>query len=181
MLRRPSVASVLIIAALAPITGCGGDGDSVEEEPAVFIAFEREFQDYHRWTSYAMTDGADQGLAHLAGMRTVYVNRLPHKGAATFPVGTIVVKELGASAVAERSVFAMVKRGGGFNTEGALGWEWFELHNQSDGTVTILWRGVGPPDGEKYGGDPAAGGCNECHGTALMNDFVRSVPLQLGR
>ncbi len=42
----------------------------------------------------------------------------------------------------------MVKRGGGFNAEGAVGWEWFELTERDDESVAIKWRGVSAPSGE---------------------------------
>jgi hypothetical protein len=73
--------------------------------------------------------------------------------------------------------FAMVKRGGDFNSEGARGWEWFELEDVEDGGVLIVWRGVGPPADEGYGGDPLTG-CNECH-TPGNNDCVLAPALDL--
>ena len=94
------------------------------------------------------------------------------------PVGTIIVKEATGGTMAHE-LFAMVKRGGGFNS-GAPGWEWFELENLDDGKdgVKIVWRGFGPPVGEEYGGD-AEGGCNKCHGACSGNDSVCSSALQL--
>ena len=88
-------------------------------------------------------------------------------GSPEFPVGTAIV-EVRASGI----IFAAVKRGADFNATGAKNWEWFELLETPD--VVIKWRGVGPPAGEMYGGDPN-GGCNACHtrcgGT---NDYVCS-------
>ena len=75
-------------------------------------------------------------------------------------------------------IFGRVKRGGGYNVGGANGWEWFELKNLDEQQSTIIWRGVGPPVGEMYAGDPN-GGCNGCHGVASSNDFVLSEPLTL--
>ena len=47
-------------------------------------------------------------------------------------------------------IFAAVKHGGGFNSTGAKNWEWFELAepNGVGGSVTITWRGLGPPPGD---------------------------------
>ena len=72
----------------------------------------------------------------------------------------------------------MVKRGGGYNAQGARGWEWFELAARPDDSLAIVWRGINAPQGEDYGGDPQ-GGCNDCHARAGRNDFVRSPGLRL--
>jgi hypothetical protein len=107
----------------------------------------------------------------------VYLNQAPPHGSTEFPVGTIIVKDLGPGPGTAATTFAMVKRGGGFNEQGATNWEWFELQNNADASVTILWRGAEPPAGQAYSGEPTA--CNTCHGTAKSNDFVQSQPLQL--
>lgn len=182
--KRAANALPAALALFAAFTACGGDagegGESAAPGTALFVAFERDFQGYRSWTSFPVADAPAQGLAHAAGPRTVYVNKRPAAAAPAFPVGTIVVKELGSGAAPDRQVFAMVKRGGGYNPTGAHDWEWFELHDRSDGGVTILWRGAGPPEGETYGGNPAAGGCNECHGAAATtNDYVLSAALRL--
>lgn len=169
------VAALVAIAAAA----CGGDGSNTAE-PDLFIPFERDFQGFRKWRSFSLSAQPGLGMAHLAGPRTDYINRIPPKGSATFPIGTIVVKELEIGDLPQRQLFAMVKRGGGFNQTGARDWEWFELQNRSDGSVGIVWHGKGPPDGETYGGDPA-NGCNECHAMAAKNDYVRSMPLDLTR
>jgi hypothetical protein len=72
----------------------------------------------------------------------------------------------------------MAKRGAEFN-RAAPGWEWFELENLEcpDDRVKVIWRGVGPPLGENYGGDPNAG-CNTCH-TDCGNDGVCAKALSL--
>ena len=83
-------------------------------------------------------------------------------------------------------IHAMAKRGADYNTEGAFGWEWFELVLADDGTPVILWRGAEPPVGEQYGQLPGmstdtattvTGDCNTCHGAAASNDYVHSIPL----
>ena len=142
-----------------------------------FIAFESSFQGFRQWEAFPL-EGTEQAPAHLAGPRVVYLNRRPHfsDGGSAWPVGTIIVKEFTAGAVVDRQVFAMVKRGGSTNLSGAVGWEWWELQNLDEQTVRKIWRGVGPPSGEQYGGDPT-GGCNGCHSGSASNDFVHSLKL----
>lgn len=183
----------LALALLLP--ACGGEGDPTcggrnddgagavaPTDATTFVAFAAHFQGYQRWSSMPGVPNPDFGTAitgtvHDLGPMTVYVNRPPKAGATSFPVGTIVVKEATTGPLGERTVFAMVKRGGAFNDSGATGWEWFELKNGCDG-VQILWRGVGPPAGEKYGGDATAG-CNACHAAGKTNDFVLTKGLRL--
>lgn len=144
-----------------------------------FTAFSQNFSGFHAWTSMpaVSTHAGDTGL-HGDGAMTVYINRLPPHGAGEFPVGTIIVKESNGGDVRDRQVFAMVKRGASFNASGAKGWEWFELQGQCGKDEPVIsWRGVGPPAGEKYGGDTR--GCNPCHANQAENDFVRTDGLTL--
>jgi hypothetical protein len=67
-----------------------------------------------------------------------------------------------------------VKRGGDFNAAGAKNWEYFELQ---ENPVKYIWRGLGPPLGDTYGGDP--NGCNNCHEQCAANDYICSPKLQL--
>jgi hypothetical protein len=81
----------------------------------------------------------------------------------------------------------MAKRGGDYNAEGALGWEWFDLDLTESGGVAVDWRGPVPPEGRGYecalgeddAGSEGVGDCNTCHGAAEANDFVLSPVLQL--
>lgn len=154
-----------------------GCGPAPEPTPMgdVFIAFQTTFDGYETWHS-KQVEGHIQGITHLSGPRTVFIKELPPAGATEFPVGTVIAKEMNDGS---QQVFAMVKRGGGYNASGALNWEWFELKRVEGGTVRIVWRGVGPPAGEKYAGDPN-GACNGCH-ASQENDFVRSVLLDGGQ
>ena len=154
--------------------GCGVSPQP-SQPPDTFIAFESSFSGFRQWEPFAL-EGTAQAPAHLAGARVVYLNSRPPRGAGGWPVGTVIVKEFTQAALADRQVFAMVKRGGSYNLRGATGWEWWELKNLDEQTVQKVWRGVGPPSGEKYGGDPT-GGCNVCHSNAAANDFVQSVKL----
>jgi hypothetical protein len=159
--------AVLAAAALA-LAACGGPPD--EQGGETFLAFPTHFRDYQQWESFEIQSPVVEGAVHVSGARTVYLNQRPAAGATAFPVGTIIVKHS-----ADR-VFARVKRGGGYNA-GAPGWEWFELQPGGGGVVTISWRGVGPPTGEGYGGDP--NGCNSCHAASKTNDYVSAEALSL--
>jgi hypothetical protein len=172
---------------------CGGSGGdtTAPNTSGVFIAFGSDFANFRSWQSFDVTkDAADAGIAAAdagAALGTVhpdaklieYLNKAPPTGSTTFPVGTIIVKEGTEGPVLNRQYFAMVKRGGGFNSLGSVGWEWFELRNAADGTPGIVWRGVNPPNGEMYGGDPT-GGCNTCH-VACGNDSVCAKAVQLAQ
>lgn len=166
----------LLLAACAPSESSSGTEPPLTDDDT-FLAVASSFNNFRTWESFAIPP--DDGLTiHTSGARTAYINHVPSSGRTTFPVGTIIVKESEVGTIPDRQVFARVKRGGTYNSKSASGWEWFELRNVDESTSTILWRGVGPPVGEKYGGDPN-GGCNGCHGAAKSNDFVLSAPLQL--
>jgi hypothetical protein len=171
MIARISRWALLPISGLA-LLGCGpGGGGGAPVEGDTFLAFASSFKDFRTWESFPV-DEVDDATVHTTGPRVEYLNERPDDGSSAFPVRTIIVKEFTEGALADRKVFAMVKRGGDYNLKGAAGWEWFELQNLDDSTVDIVWRGVGPPVGEKYGGDPNAS-CNSCHKGAANNDFVR--------
>ncbi|MFN7143427.1 MAG: hypothetical protein ACK4YP_06610 [Myxococcota bacterium] len=162
----------------AIVAGCldhdpipGGAGES-------FVAMQADFDGYRTWTDHTV-EPEDTG--HPDGARTVYINTAPD-GGTTFPVGTVIVKEIVGG-----DIHAMAKRGGGFNPDGAIGWEWFELVTATDGSPVIKWRGTEAPEGEAYGqlpgsapedtGDAVTGDCNTCHGAAVGNDYVHAIPL----
>jgi len=156
------------------VAGCGAAPGPSDGERFPFIAFGADFVGFRAWPSLSMESAVADGSTHVSGARTVYVNALPPPGAAAFPPGTIIVKETQA----DGKLFARVKRGGGYNTTGAVDWEWFEIEETSGGAIVVIWHGVGPPAGEMYGGDPN-GGCNSCHKAAVSNDFVLSPALKL--
>jgi hypothetical protein len=162
----------------------------------VFIATLSDFQDFQSWHSAPATpastlpsldggDGVDAGAAtsdagsvHTLPL-TVYWNNPPPHGSQTFPVGTIIVKETSETDPTARKIFAMVKRGGDFNPNGAVNWEWSELYFNADGSVGINWAGAQPNGGstDPYAASPNI--CNECHLKAAANDDVWSSALQL--
>jgi hypothetical protein len=163
-------ALTLTVAVLVAACGPGGAVEGPDAGAGSFIAFSQDFEGFTLWTSSTIADAGPDPV-HTAGPRTVYINALPPKGAAAFPKGTIIVKKM------PFNTFAMVKRGGGYNAAGALDWEWFELV-ESNGSVAIKWRGLGPPAGEVYGKTGQT--CNQCHAGATANDFVLTPALQLG-
>jgi hypothetical protein len=154
------------------VAGCSGGGSA---SPAMgdFVAQNTNFRGYRTWTSFTIDDGQAAGATHVAGKRTIYINQLPPAGATEFPIGTIIVKETAI----DGKIFARAKRSPDWNPTGAVGWEWFELLTKA-GATGIFWRGLGPPAGEVYGGDPNAG-CNMCHKLAPNNDFVLTPALML--
>jgi hypothetical protein len=141
-----------------------------------FIAFQPDFQAYPTWTHFELASEAAVGSGdiHRAGKRVVYINTLPAPGARAFDTGTIIVK-----AMADGEVFARVKRGGDYNKNGPVGWEWFEL-KQAAGEWQIVWRGITPPAGYCYGGI-AGGACNDCHRAFAANDYVATAALDLAK
>jgi hypothetical protein len=146
------------------------------------LAFASDFANFVSWSAVPGESDIvpNPGEVH-AGPRTVYINKKPPRGAKTFPVGTIIVKDIALDPdVRLHRVFAMVKHGGEFNvgTNTATGWEWFELIRAKDESATVRWQGLGPPAGEKYSGDKA-GGCNGCHSAGRDNDFVLTRGLKL--
>jgi hypothetical protein len=171
-------ASALLAAGL-----CGCLDNKLAEEaggtPDVFIAQQRDFDDYADWITYEKEISDDHG--GVVGKTTVYLNEMPPEDAQRFPVGTILVKTMEPSDDSRLTIHAMVKRGLGFNTKGALGWEYFELALNKNSLPIILWRGEDPPTGEMYRvllqkNDLAQdmmveSSCNSCHAEARDGTF----------
>jgi len=183
---RALAIATLSIGALAA-TGCEKSRERSSPRRESFIALERDFQGFESWTKVRLEGRPALGSAHSAEDAHEFINQLPPAGAHTFPVGTILVKTMksqrpaAAAGAAERGtdIFAMVKRGGGYNAKGTRGWEWFELRPRADKSLGIVWRGVNPPAGEGYGRE-VSGGCNACHQQAEKNDYVQAIALTLG-
>lgn len=125
--------------------------------------------------------GETDGGIH-SGPLTTYINKPPPHGSTFFPIGTIIVKEQSNPAIAlkDRQIFAMVKRGGGYNTPPGqtvpLNWEFFELQNIDACNVNVLWSGI-PLAADPYAANPFV--CDECHEAAKSNDYVWTVGLTL--
>lgn len=168
--------AALAVASIASLGCSRRSPPTVVAEP--FIVFERDLAGFRGWEPVDLPRSGGAGMAHVAGLRREYLNRRPPAGAKTFPVGTILVKEMLEGASPGHRIFAMAKRGGGYNAEGASGWEWFELRERGDGTIGIVWRGISAPAGEGYAGRKS-GGCNACHQMAASNDSVQSPLVRL--
>jgi len=172
-------ASLFVWLASWGATGCGKKVEPpILPKPAPFIAFERDFQDFRNWSDVELPDVEAQGVTHTEGKAREYVNAFPAPGRTSFPVGTIIVKEVTNDQKKTHEIFAMVKRGAEYNRSGAPGWEWFELREREDESVAIVWRGINAPNGEDYAGDPL-GGCNSCHQLSAKNDYVKTKSLAL--
>jgi hypothetical protein len=166
--------------------GCPFLPDHEQERGAngTFIAQANDFRGYDQWQHVVVATTPD-ATGHNAAPRTVYVSALPGPGQSVWPVGTMLVKTgsgLEAQGQTGNQVHAMVKRGGTYNSDGAVGWEWFELEGEPS-TAQIQWRGESPPSGESYGCLVADCGtstlvCNDCHGDGT-SDHVLSAALQL--
>jgi hypothetical protein len=165
--------STLLVAAGCSSASSGGDGSCTAPQPN-----NATFANYESWTEFSFTGTAIAGSPHTSGPRRIYLSQKPPHGATEFPVGTIIVKEIGAPPASADSVFAMVKVGCDYNSDGAVNWEWFELQVNSPATPAIIWGGSEPPPGQSYSGDPTA--CNDCHSGAKQNDYVESPELSLG-
>lgn len=171
----PGIVRLACALVASALVACGTADGAGDDAPETFLAFSATFAPFRSWTSFHSDGPANDGTfpPEVLGPRTQYINQLPPPGAREFPVGTVIVE---ARENAGKKIFAGVKRGGGFNAGGAVNWEWFELTDQP---VTIVWRGLGPPLGDTYGGD-AHGGCNACHvACGATNDFVCSPKLSL--
>lgn len=161
-----SLALALVVAA-----GCSGTSGGADAGDT-FIAFNNSFAPFRTWTMVHDDLEDPNGMlgSGVAGPRDQYINMLPPAGSTEFPIGTIIVEVRTDTG----KIFASVKRGGDFNANGARNWEYFELQ---ENPVMYIWRGLGPPLGDTYGGDP--NGCNNCHEQCGANDYICSPKLQL--
>jgi hypothetical protein len=121
-------------------------------ERETFIALERDFQRFQEWEGGSFTELPARGQTHFAGQQGYFIKGPKRQGKES-PVGTVIVKQARLHSRPEGQLFAMVKRGGAYNANGARGWEWFELALREDQTVAIKWRGLNAPSGEGYGSD----------------------------
>ena len=169
---------------LLAVVGCTAclDHEVIDDgtaPPTSFVALQRDFRGFEGWHRFQLAGEAFDG--HPIAPRTVYVNRLPAPGETELSVGTIVLKTLEDGERSNWLIHAMAKRGGGFNADGARGWEWFELVLSTDDEPVIVWRGLGPPENHGYtviGARPddmrTDGDCNGCHAGAIATDYVHT-------
>lgn len=157
--------------------------DDAATGDGTFIAFERDFQGFRAWPRVALGDVSAGG--HPEGpQQFVYVSRARPAGARDFAVGTILMRTFEQTVPTDWVIFALVKRGGDYNAQGDVGWEYFRLRLNAQGRVVIAARGLNPrteaPD--DYGGGPGDGdnaGCNGCHGTAQARAYDGLLSAQL--
>jgi hypothetical protein len=121
-------------------------------------------------------------VGHPPGPRFAYVSNPP--GPTAYPVGTIIVKQIESGATPQDwHLFAMVKRGNGYNAAGAAGWEFFVMRLDAQLRPMIVARGTAPVDPDN---DPYANGegvtCNSCHGSvdARSVDSILTPELRPG-
>lgn len=180
-----TVSVSLLAAVLCAGAGCLDDELDPSQGAAAagsFIALQRDFQSFLGWMRVQVGDAAVVG-GHPAGPRFVYVSGTPSGGA--FPVGTMIVKTVEVGDPSTWTIHARAKRGGGFNAQGAIGWEWFDLRIVTTNDVTIMWRGDKPPADHGYESLPGLGAtstmdgdCNSCHAAARDTDFILDGPLK---
>ncbi|HEX4514554.1 MAG TPA: hypothetical protein VH054_13480 [Polyangiaceae bacterium] len=177
--------------ALLAVTSCSPTDDTstdAGDEGDVFLAVASDFKCYDSWTKFDLGDGDggvdDSGCAHVANVpRIAYMNQLPPHGSTSFPVGTIIVKEIHTTPnPPDWPVFGMVKRGGGFGSGdgyGCEGWEWYGLNLTTDACdAHMQWSGLQPSPGEIYA---SCGACASCHSAAQSNDCVLAPQMSLGQ
>jgi hypothetical protein len=161
---------------LAGALSCGPASSS----PNTFVPLQRDFAGYTSWTRVDLGDAPLAG--HPAGPRAAYVNHPLPPGAREYPVGTIIVKEIHTTDWPYTlDLFAMAKRGGDYDPNGAVGWEFFKLLVDSSGTPVIQARGINPSGNDPYTVS-GTGGCNGCHAAPGTDetDHILSPMLQPG-
>jgi hypothetical protein len=178
----------LALAMLAAVVGCSGSGkNGGGEANSAFLALDPDFAGFQSWYQLTLPPNPLSELVDPVGPHVGYLNRRPPAGATSYPVGTIIVKAIQREAAPSSwELFGIAKRGGGFNPDGAAGWEFFLLRIGPDGNPYVTSRGLAPRDDGFDGGNNAsyspggaAGGCNLCHGqsTYAASDHVISVAL----
>lgn len=163
------------------LLGCGGDASPVPE-PGLFIAMGEQFRDFRSWPRVAIS--ADADVPDPDQPFFAYANQSPPAAGGEYPVGTLIVHTIELTDDPMTwEVFAMAKRGGGYNAEGAHGWEYFRLGFGHGDVPVIVSRGFAPTDSGSYSAGMGAGtGCNACHATAAAaeTDFILSRQLRPG-
>jgi hypothetical protein len=177
-----SAAALLLLAPLVACEDAGPVGD-------VFIALQSDFAPFQTWQKKLLGDGPLEG--HPAGPRVGYLKQAAPPGATEYPVRSMIVKTVERGATPQEwDIFALVKRGGGYNLAGAKNWEFFTLKINPAGIPIIVARGLNPADADADGGpghgyaDPGMTGitCNRCHGVVgtEQHDHILSAVLAPG-
>ena len=172
----------LMIALVFLAAGC-------DDKSNVFIALDSDFAPFESWPMVLL--GSEPLAGHPPGPRFGYLNKRAPKGAKEYPVGTMIVKAVEPPGVPDTSweIFAMAKRGGDYNAEGAKNWEFFRLKVLANEKPHIVTRGLTAADPDDGGagyfdqlGNDFIDMCNGCHGTkaSAATDHVLSPLLQPG-
>ncbi len=169
--------------------GCAPADDTQVDagDAGVFVPVASDFKCYGSWTEFDLGSG-DGGVdeagscAHVANVpRVGYMNKIPPHGSTSFPVGTMIIKEIHTTPnPADWPVFSMVKRGGGYDPgSGCEGWEWYGLNlTTSACDAHMQWGGIGPTGNDLYA---SCGACSTCHSAAQTNDCVLAPEMSLGQ
>lgn len=166
------------LATFVLLLGCGSDAP-LAAEPGGFIAMSDAFRDFRTWPRVAISateDVPDPSLPYFA-----YTNQPAPPAGSTYPVGTLIVHTIELTDdPATWEVFAMARRGGGYNPDGAHGWEFFRLGFSRGEVPVIISRGFAPTDSGSY--SAKGSNCNTCHAAqgAAATDFILSRQLRPG-
>lgn len=132
------------------------------------IADDNTFKDFASWTLVTTRTGADPALGGMAHggndstvTRKIYIKENVSLTNGQYPRGTVVVKQSTKPDGSMNEITAMVKRGGGFDSE-HNDWEYFML--MPDGKIA---------DGGKMRGSALMEGmCRMCHKSASNKDYI---------
>lgn len=149
------------------------------------VATDETFASFRTWERLPLEEPT-LPVEAIPGPAFVYASRRPEPGSRRFPVGTVLVKTVEPSDdPRDWTVHAMVKRSDRFNPGGSVGWEFFGLQLDAEGTPRILWRNDGHGAAHAYGtgrlATPHDGdlSCNDCHALHWQTDAVLTPSLSL--
>jgi hypothetical protein len=174
MMRLAAVASLIVFC----VAGCEAGNGSGNDD--VYIASQSDFASYAGWEKFTL--GIAMNTGHPVGTEYGFRNQKPVNGA--YPVGSVLVKEIDITDVPQQwELFALMKRGGGYNGGGAKDWEFATLRLNEDLVPIIVSRGANPADsdsqGHGYAGSADGTTCNRCHGIVgteltdhVLDDFM---------
>lgn len=138
--------------------------------PVEFVADDQTFAGFANWVLEATNQGPDPalGMAHGGNdstvTRFVYFKDGQDPVNATYPQGTLIVKNSTNPSQTVNEFTAMAKRGANFNSSNN-GWEWFMLNQDGSIATDSL--------GNKLRGANLMGGmCGGCHSQVSSKDFI---------
>src|SRR5690349_12065435 len=100
MNRSGTLQCVVVGAVAAFAIGCGGESTGTSsggvncESEDTFVPYTSSFAGFRDWEAFPVVGPVDQASVHTGGPRTEYLKERPPHGSKTFPVGTIIVKEV---------------------------------------------------------------------------------------